>query len=106
MKKNILKKITALTLVLIMALFTLTACGSNDTDTDSNAANGQTEEMTTLVFGTSADYAPFEFMYPNDDGDMVYGGIDVSTAQYIADYMGVELQTENMSFNNLLTCIK
>ena len=105
LKKNTLKKITALTLVLIMALFTLTACGSNDADTDSDAANGQTEEMTTLIFGTSADYAPFEFMYPNDDGDMVYGGIDVSTAQYIADYMGVELQTENMSFNNLLTAL-
>ena len=105
LKKNTLKKITALTLVLIMALFTLTACGSNDADADSDAANGQTEEMTTLIFGTSADYAPFEFMYPNDDGDMVYGGIDVSTAQYIADYMGVELQTENMSFNNLLTAL-
>ena len=31
----------------------------------------------TLVFGTSADYAPFEFMYPDESGTMVYGGIDV-----------------------------
>ena len=61
--------------------------------------------MTTLVFGTSADYAPFEFMYPDENGDMVYGGIDVEVAQYIADYMGVKLQTENMSFSNLLTAL-
>lgn len=94
-----LKKILAVSLILILALCTLTACGgSTDEET-------QTEEMTTLVFGTSADYAPFEFMYPDENGEMVYGGIDVDVAQYIADYMGVELQTENMSFNNLLEAL-
>lgn len=99
-----MKKLTkVLSAVMIMALcmFTLAACSSGD-----DAGTGaDTEEMTTLVFGTSADYAPFEFMYPDENGDMVYGGIDVEVAQYIADYMGVELQTENMSFNNLLTAL-
>ena len=94
-----LKKILAVSLIMILALCTLTACGSS-TDEET-----QTEEMTTLVFGTSADYAPFEFMYPDENGEMVYGGIDVDVAQYIADYMGVELQTENMSFDNLLTAL-
>ncbi len=101
-----MKKITkALSLVMIMTLciFTLTACGGGD---DANAgADTEKEAMTTLVFGTSADYAPFEFMYPDENGDMVYGGIDVEVAQYIADYMGVKLQTENMSFSNLLTAL-
>lgn len=101
-----MKKITkALSLVMIMTLciFTLTACGGSD---DANAdADTEKEAMTTLVFGTSADYAPFEFMYPDENGDMVYGGIDVEVAQYIADYMGVKLQTENMSFSNLLTAL-
>lgn len=99
-----MKKITkALSLVMIMTLciFTLTACGGSD---DANA-DTEKEAMTTLVFGTSADYAPFEFMYPDENGDMVYGGIDVEVAQYIADYMGVKLQTENMSFSNLLTAL-
>lgn len=99
-----MKKLTkVLSAVMIMALcmFTLAACSSGD-----DAGTGaDTDEMTTLVFGTSADYAPFEFMYPDENGDMVYGGIDVEVAQYIADYMGVELQTENMSFNNLLTAL-
>ena len=101
-----MKKITkALSLVMIMTLciFTLTACGGSD---DANAgADTEKEAMTTLVFGTSADYAPFEFMYPDENGEMVFGGIDVDTAQYIADYMGVELQVENMSFSNLLTAL-
>lgn len=96
-----LKKILSLTLITILALCTFTACGG-----DSGAeGDTQSDEMTTLVFGTSADYAPFEFMYPDENGDMVYGGIDVSVAQYVADYMGLELQTENMSFNNLLTAL-
>ena len=99
-----MKKITkVLSIVMIMTLcmLTFTACGSNE---DANAG-GDTPEMTTLVFGTSADYAPFEFMYPDENGDMVYGGIDVEVAQYIADYMGVKLQTENMAFSNLLTAL-
>ena len=93
-----IKKIIALSLIMIMALLTLTACGSNDEENHG-------EEMTKLVLGTSADYAPFEFMYPDENGDMQYGGIDIYVAQYIADYMGVELQVENMSFNNLLTSL-
>lgn len=93
-----IKKIITLSLIMIMTLMTLTACGSNDEENHG-------EEMTKLVLGTSADYAPFEFMYPDENGDMQYGGIDIYVAQYIADYMGVELQVENMSFNNLLTSL-
>jgi polar amino acid transport system substrate-binding protein len=42
-------------------------------------------------------------MYPNDKGEMVYGGIDISVGQAIADHMGKELQIENMGFDFLLT---
>ena len=93
-----IKKIITLSLIMIMALSTLTACGGNDEENHG-------EERTTLVLGTSADYAPFEFMYPDENGDMQYGGIDIYVSQYIADYMGLELQVENMSFNNLLTSL-
>lgn len=95
MKKTI-KKLAAVVMILIVSLCSLTACGG---ETDGNA------EKTTLVLGTSADYAPFEFMYPDESGEMVYGGIDIYTAEYVADYMGMDLQIENMSFNNLLTSL-
>lgn len=91
-----IKKIIALSLVMIMTILTLTACGGGNTGN---------EEMGTLILGTSADYAPFEFMYPDENGDMQFGGIDIFAAQYIADYMGIELKIENMSFNNLLTSL-
>ncbi|MBO6039672.1 MAG: transporter substrate-binding domain-containing protein [Oscillospiraceae bacterium] len=93
-----MKKIIALLLALVM-VFALIGCGGSSAP----AASG--EEKKTLVFGTSADYAPFEFMYPDESGNMVYGGIDVSVAQYIADYLGMELQTENMDFGYLLTAL-
>ena len=63
------------------------------------------EDKPVLVLGTSADYAPYEFMYPDEDGNMVYGGIDIEIAQYIADYLGMDLAIENMDFGYLLTAL-
>ena len=58
-----------------------------------------------LILGTSADYPPFEFMYLDDNNEMVYGGIDVAAAGYIAEQMGRELVVENMSFDYLLVAL-
>ena len=97
-----MKKMIAMLLALVMAL-SLAACGekANDGNTDNDNDTAKTE----LVLGTSADYAPFEFMYPDDSGEMVYGGIDVSVAKYIADEMGLSLEVENMGFDYLLTSL-
>lgn len=100
-----MKKFFAMMLALVMAL-SLVACGGNDTPaTNPDEQGSEPEAKTTLVLGTSADYAPFEFMYPDDSGEMVYGGIDVAVAQYIADEMGLELKIENFGFDNLLTSL-
>ena len=104
-----MKKMIAMLLALVMAL-SLMACGSSNTNNggNDNANNGdeaQPEAKTTLVVGVSADYAPFEFMYPDAGGNMVYGGIDISVAQYVADELGLTMQVENMSFDNLLASL-
>lgn len=96
-----MKKFSALMLALIMSL-SLMACGQQNDDQNSDQGG---EESTTLILGTSADYAPFEFMYADENGDMQYAGIDVFAAQYIADDMGKELKIENMSFDYLLTSL-
>lgn len=102
-----MKKFLALMLAMLMALSLVVCGGGNNAADDNNANDGDDAAMTKLVLGTSADYAPFEFMYPdeNNNGEMVYGGIDVSVAQYIADEMGVELQVENLGFDYLLTSL-
>ena len=87
-----MKKIASFLLVFVMIFSVMAA-----------AASAEDKEI--LVFGTSADYAPFEFMYPDENGNMVYGGIDVLVAEYIADYLGMELQIENMDFGYLLTAL-
>ena len=90
-----MKKFVSLLLALLM-IASLAACGKKAND------NNNSNESKTLIMGTSADYAPFEFMYKGKDGTMQYGGIDVSVGQYIAESMGKELKVENMSFDYLL----
>ena len=90
-----MKKFVSLLLALLM-IASLAACGKKAND------NNNSNDSKTLIMGTSADYAPFEFMYKGKDGTMQYGGIDVSVGQYIADSMGKELKVENMSFDYLL----
>ena len=98
-----MKKFLALMLAMVMAL-SLAACGGTSNDNTSDGAKDNAEK-TELVLGTSADYAPFEFMYPDESGEMVYGGIDVSVAKYIAEDMGLSLKVENMGFDYLLTSL-
>ena len=90
-----MKKFVSLLLALLM-IASLAACGKKAND------NNNSNDSKTLIMGTSADYAPFEFMYKGEDGTMQYGGIDVSVGQYIAESMGKELKVENMSFEYLL----
>ena len=90
-----MKKIIAMMLAAIMML-SLAACGDKTPDNPD-------DEKKTLIVGTSADYAPYEFMYPDANGNMVYGGIDISVAAYVAEHMGLEMQVENIGFDFLLT---
>ena len=90
-----MKKFVSLLLALLM-IASLAACGKKAND------NNNSNDSKTLIMGTSADYAPFEFMYKGEDSTMQYGGIDVSVGQYIAESMGKELKVENMSFDYLL----
>ena len=85
-----MKKIIAMTLALMLVLSIAVFASADDTK---------------LVLGTSADYPPFEFMYLDENNEMVYGGIDVSAAGYIAEQMDRELLVENMSFDYLLVAL-
>ncbi len=95
-----MKKFVTLMLALAM-VFALCACGS-----ESAAPVADASEDSVIILGTSADYAPFEFMYPGEDGNMVYGGIDIFAAGYIAEAMGKELKVENMAFDYLLASLQ
>jgi polar amino acid transport system substrate-binding protein len=55
-----------------------------------------------LTMATSPDFAPFEFYAIDDSGTPVLAGADVALAQYIADYLGLELEVIAVDFDGVL----
>lgn len=107
-------KFLALSLALALGLG-LTACtsgssstsgsdasGSNASSSQNSTSSSSTGDAKTIVFGTSADYPPFEFHILDENGKDQIVGIDVAVAQKIANDMGCELKIVDMSFENLL----
>ena len=94
-----MKKILCLVLSLCMVL-ALAACGSAP-------AAAPKSDVSTVVPGkltvaTSPDFAPYEFYAIGADGTPTLAGFDVALAQYIADYLGLELEIIPMDFDGVL----
>jgi len=119
MKSKILKGLEKMkkTVALILALcmvFALCACGAkNDTpaaadkDYSSMTIDELKAELKTVTDGkltvaTSPDFAPYEFYAIDDAGTPVLAGFDLALAQYIADYLGLELEIVPMDFDGVL----
>ena len=119
MKKKPFVKVLSLALAAI-TLFVLCACGtaasspaagpvSDAAPTEASAAsNGVLNEIKAsgeLHITLSPDFAPMEFIDSSKDGQEQYVGLDVFLAKYIADYIGVELVIEPMSFDACQTAV-
>ena len=119
MKKKPFVKILSLALAAI-TLFVLCACGtaasspaagpvSDAAPTEASAASdGVLDEIKAsgeLHITLSPDFAPMEFIDSSKDGQEQYVGLDVFLAKYIADYIGVKLVIEPMSFDACQTAV-
>ena len=108
----IMKKLFALLLTLAMVL-SLAACGGKDEPAPDTQEPSGTEEpaeptITTVVDGvltvaTSPDFAPYEFYAVDESGNANLAGFDMALAQYIADYLGLELDVIPMDFDGVLS---
>ena len=115
-----MKKLFALLLALAMVL-SLAACGGKEepapkeeapTAEEPKAEEPKAEEpeepqLTTvsegkLTVATSPDFAPYEFYAIAEDGTPSLAGFDMALAQYIADYLGLELEVVPMDFDGVL----
>ena len=105
-----MKKFLALALTLIMVL-SLAACGAKKEEAPAPAPEETPAEeiaaLTTVTEGkltvaTSPDFAPYEFYALAADGTPTLAGFDVALAQYIADYLGLELEIIPMDFDGVL----
>lgn len=107
MKKVLIKKVVASALLGIMTMG-LVGCGSSN---NTSAAGNKNDLLETIqdkgkvVVGMSADYAPYEFHYIDENGKDVIGGFDVDIANEIASKLGVELVIQEMDFDALVTAL-
>ena len=107
MKKGLIKKVVASALLGIMTMG-LVGCGSSN---NTSAAGNKNDLLETIqdkgkvVVGMSADYAPYEFHYIDENGKDVIGGFDVDIANEIASKLGVELVIQEMDFDALVTAL-
>ena len=128
MKKKTFAKVLSLALAAMM-LFVLCACGAAapaaeptaapateapaDTETpaeteapaESQGVLDQIKADGVLYVTLSPDFAPMEFVDSSKDGQEQYVGFDVTLAKYIADYIGVDLVIEPMSFDACQTAV-
>ena len=101
-----MKKIIATAVLGIMTMG-LAGCGSSN---DKNSASKtdlleKIQKNGKLVVGMSADYAPYEFHYIDENGKDVIGGFDVDIANEIANKIGVNLVIQEMDFDALVSAL-
>ena len=107
-----MKKFLALWMTMAMVL-SLAACGGSKEEapaqTNEPAAAEEPAEpaITTVTEGkltvaTSPDFAPYEFYAIDESGNAQLAGFDMALAQYIADYLGLELEVVPMDFDGVL----
>ena len=121
-----MKKLIAVMLALVMVL-SLAACGSSEpAATDAPAADAPAategaavdystmtiEELKPLIetitegkltMVTSPDFAPYEFYALDEAGNPSLAGFDIALGQYIADFLGLELEIIPMDFDGTIT---
>lgn len=80
------KRIISLFTVVMMLAMLFAGCGS---------------KKDTIIVGTEAGFAPYEYMKGND-----VVGIDMDIAQAIADHLGKKLEIRNMEFKGALLAVQ
>lgn len=80
------KRVISIAVISMMSMLLLVGCGS---------------KKDTIIVGTEAGFAPYEYM---DGNDVV--GIDMDIAREIADYLRKDLEIKNMEFQSALVAVQ
>ena len=108
-----MKKIIAMLLALAMILCAFAGCSGSQAEEDTTDYSAMTiDELKPLLqtitegkltVATSPDFAPYEFYALDEAGNPTLAGFDVALAQYVADFMGLELEIVPMDFDGTIT---
>lgn len=94
--------------ILLIALFTLAGCGSNNNGSSASDSNTKTDQPAgdkkVLILGTSPDYPPYENVDAKNNGEVV--GFDIDIAKAVAAKLGYELKIQSMDFNGLIAALQ
>jgi len=103
------KRMRFLTIFFLLAslsalLFACGGGGSSDEEASGesgDAGNESGEEITKLVAGTDATYAPMEYM--DDNGEIV--GINIDIVNALAEELGIEVEFKNIGWEPLFPAV-
>ena len=107
-----MKKALALVLAALMMMSVLAGCGTKETAEEKDYSAMTLEELkpliTTLNEGkltmvTSPDFAPYEFYALDENGKPSLAGFDIALGQYIADFLGLQLEVIPMDFDGTIS---
>ena len=106
---KLVKKLAALGLAAVMTL-SMAACGSKPTEKFESTGGAEIEGTDTgvsssLVFGTNAEFPPFEYVAGTGVIDN-FDGIDMAIAKQIAEENGMTASINNMEFDSLLLALQ
>ena len=91
-KKGLFKVVAPLAAVSML----LVACGADDSSSSDSSSDG---EITKIVAGTEATYAPFEYL--DDKGNVV--GLDADILAAIGEEMGVDIEVKNVGWDSMMS---
>lgn len=101
MEDATMKKLLTLVMAAVMTL-SLAACGGNAKKEDETSGGISTVAAGKLTVATSPDFAPYEFYAIDENGSPKLAGFDMALAQYIADYLKLELEVVPMDFDGTI----
>ena len=106
-----MKKLAIILIILAISLPIFAAAAAEQATTTTDYSSMSLEQLkaaiTTVNKGkftvaTSPDFAPYEFYAIAEDGTPTLAGFDMSLAQYIADFLGLELEVIPMDFDGTI----
>jgi len=99
-----MKRLHAYLLLFVLGslAFLLVACGGAEEEVaESEGAESEDGEITKLVAGTDATYAPMEYI--DEDGEIV--GINIDIVDALAEELGIEVEYRNIGWEPLFPAV-
>ncbi|KAB7669956.1 transporter substrate-binding domain-containing protein [Bacillus sp. B1-b2] len=90
-----------LTFMLVSLVVVLGACG---TSSEEKSTSSDSSDKKVLVMGTSADYAPFEYIDTAKSDEII--GFDIDLANALGEKLGYEIQVKDMDFSGLISALQ